>query len=42
MHTSGDGPVLVSVGNVTVTVFDDSSERCVTRVLSLLGVSRVL
>jgi hypothetical protein len=30
------------VGNVTVTVFDDSSERCVTRVLSLLGVSRVL
>lgn len=42
MHPSGDGPVLVSVGNATVTVFDDSSERCVARVLSLLGVGRVL
>jgi hypothetical protein len=41
-QASGEAPVLVSVGDVTVTVFDDSSERCVTRVLALLGVSRVL
>lgn len=42
MQAGAGAPVLVSVGEVTVAVFDETPESCVSRVLTLLGVKHVL